>query len=156
MISVIGWVWSRHFVVGIVFGALFCLTACSPNPSSRHFESNRAEPIRPPLAEQRNHLVQAPAGVRVDPYYWLRDDRRANPEVLAYLQAENDYERARLAHLDELRSRLVTELRSRIVDQDQTAPVLILQPLPSGPGIPDSCAQERPPGRTGRDCARCQ
>jgi len=125
MISVIGWVWSRHFVVGIVFGALFCLTACSPNPSSRHFESNRAEPIRPPLAEQRNHLVQAPAGVRVDPYYWLRDDRRANPEVLAYLQAENDYERARLAHLDELRSRLVTELRSRIVDQDQTAPVLI-------------------------------
>jgi hypothetical protein len=29
--------------------------------------------------------------VRVDNYYWLRDDSRTNPEVLSYLQQENAY-----------------------------------------------------------------
>ena len=30
----------------------------------------------------------------VDPYHWLRDDERADSEVLAYLHAENDYTEA--------------------------------------------------------------
>ena len=29
--------------------------------------------------------------MRNDDYYWLRDDKRQNPEMLAYLNAENSY-----------------------------------------------------------------
>ena len=29
--------------------------------------------------------------VRVDNYYWVRDDSRTSPEVLSYLQQENAY-----------------------------------------------------------------
>ena len=47
--------------------------------------------FKPPVAAIRPHSVASPQGVRVDPYYWLRDDERTNPEVLAYLNAKNAY-----------------------------------------------------------------
>ena len=51
----------------------------------------------PPIAAMRPHAVISANGVREDPYYWLRDDARSNPEVLAYLKAENAYrERSQL------------------------------------------------------------
>ena len=28
---------------------------------------------------------------RIDDYYWLRDDTRKDPEVISYLEAENQY-----------------------------------------------------------------
>jgi oligopeptidase B len=77
----------------------------------------------PPMAEQRPHLVSAPAGDRDDPWYWLRDDERQDEDVLAYLNAENDYADARLAHLDDFRSALVDELRDRIAEDDASVPV---------------------------------
>ena len=41
---------------------------------------------RPPAA--RPHRARPD---RDDPYYWLRDDSRTDPEVLGYLEAENRY-----------------------------------------------------------------
>jgi oligopeptidase B len=38
----------------------------------------------PPVAAQTPHIVKGPLD-RNDPYYWLRDDSRKNPEMLAYL-----------------------------------------------------------------------
>ena len=29
--------------------------------------------------------------IRIDNYYWLRDDSRANKEVISYLEKENKY-----------------------------------------------------------------
>ena len=43
------------------------------------------------------HRVTAPHGVREDPYYWLRDDTRSDPQVLAHLRAETAYAEAVLA-----------------------------------------------------------
>ncbi|HSI03499.1 MAG TPA: hypothetical protein VLC93_03445, partial [Myxococcota bacterium] len=34
----------------------------------------------PPLAVKKPHTVPSPNGDRDDPYYWLRDDQRTNPE----------------------------------------------------------------------------
>ena len=45
---------------------------------------------KPPVAAQKPHVVKGPKD-RVDPYYWMRDDTRKSPEVLAYLNAENTY-----------------------------------------------------------------
>jgi oligopeptidase B len=44
-----------------------------------------------PVAAAKPHPVASPFGVRIDPYYWLRDDERADPEVLAYLNEENEF-----------------------------------------------------------------
>ena len=35
---------------------------------------------------------------RVDDYYWMRDDKRKDLEILAQLEAENDYLKAKMKH----------------------------------------------------------
>ena len=80
--------------------------------------------IRPPQAARRLHEVASPHGVRVDPYYWLRDDERRDPDVLAYLRAENDYRAARLAAIQPLEDRLYEEIVGRVKQDDATVPYL--------------------------------
>ena len=54
--------------------------------------STAADQPTPPDAAKKPHVVRAPHGAeRQDEYYWLRDDSRKNPEMLAYLHAENAY-----------------------------------------------------------------
>ncbi len=75
-----------------------------------------------PRAAPRPHDVVSPFGTRVDPYYWLRDDARAAPDVLAYLKAENDYRDACLERLAPLEERLYAEILGRIRQDDSTVP----------------------------------
>lgn len=83
-----------------------------------------AEAPSPPAA-QRPHEVKAPHGaVRNDEYYWLRDDKRENPEMLAYLNAENAYADAMLAPLAPLKQRLYDEIVGRIQQDDASVPYL--------------------------------
>jgi oligopeptidase B len=58
---------------------------------------------------------------RTDDWYWLRD--RDDPEVIAYLEAENAYADAMLAPLAPLRERIFEEIKSRIQETDESAPV---------------------------------
>src|SRR5687768_13480032 len=44
--------------------------------------------LGPPVAPKKPYVVRSSAGDRDDPYYWLRDDKRENPEMLAHLKAE--------------------------------------------------------------------
>ncbi|MBX3726772.1 MAG: S9 family peptidase [Xanthomonadales bacterium] len=77
----------------------------------------------PPVAEVRPHTVAAPHGAsREDEYYWLRDDSRADPAMLAYLEAENAYTDAVMAPLQPLRQRLYDELVGRIKQDDSSVP----------------------------------
>ena len=78
----------------------------------------------PPVAEQRPHQIESPFGARSDPYYWLRDDTRKDPAVLAYLTAENAYTAAALGPLAPLEERLFGELRARVKEDDSTVPIL--------------------------------
>ena len=77
----------------------------------------------PPDVEQRPHVVTAPHGAeRQDEYYWLRDDSRKNPEMLAYLNAENAYADAYMARLKPLEDRLYEEIVGRIKQDDSSVP----------------------------------
>ncbi|MFP5374598.1 MAG: S9 family peptidase [Gammaproteobacteria bacterium] len=77
----------------------------------------------PPDAPQKPHVVRAPHGAeRVDPYYWLRDDSRTSPEVLAYLKAENAYADAVMAPLEPLQEALYEEIVGRIKQDDASVP----------------------------------
>jgi oligopeptidase B len=77
----------------------------------------------PPVAAKKPHQVKGPGGiVRDDPYYWLRDDTRKNPEMLAYLNAENAYADAALAPLKPLQEKLYGEFVGRIKQDDSSVP----------------------------------
>ena len=67
-------------------------------------------------------VVKGPAN-RNDEYYWLRDDTRKNPEMLAYLKAENAYADAQLAPLKPLQDKLYSEIVGRIKQDDSSVPV---------------------------------
>ncbi len=105
------------------------LSACSPGQEAATSAVSRAEPralataATPPDAEQRPYTVKAPHGAeRNDEYYWLRDDKRENPEMLAYLNAENAYADAVLAPLKGVQDKLYDEIVARIKQDDSSVP----------------------------------
>jgi oligopeptidase B len=78
---------------------------------------------QPPVAAKKAHEVKAPFGaVRQDDYYWLRDDSRRNPDMLAYLKAENDYTDATLAPTKKLQGVLFDETVGHIKQDDSSVP----------------------------------
>jgi oligopeptidase B len=79
----------------------------------------------PPRAAQKPHEVPSPHGSRADPYYWLRDDTRKDPEVLGYLEAENAYTQAVLAPTRDLQERLYEEIVGRLAQDDASPPTLM-------------------------------
>ena len=76
---------------------------------------------RPPDAPRRPTELTAHGDTRVDDWYWLRD--RDDPEVIAYLQAENDWTEQATAHTAALQERLFEEIKGRIQETDVSAPV---------------------------------
>ncbi len=78
--------------------------------------------FHPPVAAMRPHIVASPHGERTDPYYWLRDDERTNPEVLAYLAAENAYREQCSAPLKPFENSLYEEIIARLKQDDSTVP----------------------------------
>src|ERR1700694_1581874 len=77
---------------------------------------------RPPVAPRRPKLLVAHGDRRVDPYYWLRE--KDNPEVLAYLEAENSYADAVMEPTDDLQETLYREILGRVQETDTSAPTL--------------------------------
>ncbi|PZO10404.1 MAG: oligopeptidase B [Lysobacteraceae bacterium] len=78
-----------------------------------------------PVAAKKPHDVVAPHGAtRSDEYYWLRDDKREDPEMLAYLNAENAYADTVLKPLEALEETVYAELIARIKQDDSSVPYL--------------------------------
>jgi oligopeptidase B len=77
---------------------------------------------KPPFAAARPHPVNSPFGARIDPYYWLRDDERSNPDVLAYLNAENAFRERSMLNAKPLEDALYKEIYSRLKQDDSTVP----------------------------------
>jgi oligopeptidase B len=76
-----------------------------------------------PMAAKKPFEVKAPHGAtRNDEYYWLRDDTRENPEMLAYLTAENTYADTVLKPLEALEDTLYTEMVARVKQDDSSVP----------------------------------
>jgi len=80
--------------------------------------------LAPPVAKQVPHTIVSAHGERSDPYFWLRDDKRTNPDMLAYLKAENAYSEQYFAPWSTLQAQLFQELKGRIKEDDSSVPVL--------------------------------
>lgn len=86
---------------------------------------------QPPVARQKVHQDNVHGITLNDPYAWLRagnwqdvmrDPSALDPEIRAYLEAENDYTRNNLRATDALQNQLYEELRGRIKENDATVP----------------------------------
>jgi oligopeptidase B len=80
--------------------------------------------IAPPIAAKKPYTVESPNGNRIDNYYWLRDDTRKSPEMLAYLEAENAYRDQQLAHTAALQQKLYDEMVARLKPDDASVATL--------------------------------
>jgi oligopeptidase B len=78
--------------------------------------------IAPPVANVVPRELVTHGHVRVDDYYWLND--RDDPEVIAYLEAENEYTAALMGHTEDLRGTLFEEIKGRIKQTDLSVPTL--------------------------------
>jgi oligopeptidase B len=74
----------------------------------------------PPVAAVKPVVDTLFGDLRVDNYFWLRD--RDNPDVIAYLKAENAYTEAMMKHTEPLQEKLYQELLGRIKETDLDVP----------------------------------
>src|SRR5881396_4180467 len=82
--------------------------------------STAVSALTPPVAAIRLHRFDEHGTVRIDSYYWLKE--RDNPEVIKYLQDENAYTKAVMAHTEALQDRLYEEMKGRVLQNDQSVP----------------------------------
>ena len=61
--------------------------------------------------------------IRIDNYYWLRDDSRSNKEILDYLKLENLYADEWFKSKQDYKTEIVNELLKQLPDQEISFPV---------------------------------
>ncbi len=76
--------------------------------------------LEPPVAQIHPHEMTIHGDTRIDNYFWMND--REDPEVLAYLNAENNYTKEVLAHTEAFQKSLFDEIKGRIKENESTAP----------------------------------
>jgi len=113
--------------------ALLCLAFAAPlsaQPTTTNATSSRgtmtANLPDPPVAEQRPYSFERHGVTIADPYHWLRDSSYPvvdDPDILAYLNAENAYFEAAMAPHRPLIETLFQEMRGRIQEDDSSVPV---------------------------------
>lgn len=91
----------------------------SDNPDLEMLPQATEEPA-PPRARIVPRAEVVHGETRVDDYFWLRD--RGDPEVIAYLEAENRYSTEVMRHTEALQETLYQEMRGRIEETDLSVP----------------------------------
>ena len=76
--------------------------------------------IVPPIAEKRPLNLEKHGDTRVDNYFWMKE--RDHPDVIDYLNKENDYYNAITAHTKDFQKELFNEMKGRIKEDDESVP----------------------------------
>ena len=77
-------------------------------------------PVNPPTARRHETVTALHGHELVDEYAWLRE--KTSPEVIAFLEAENDYTRAVMQPTQALQTKLYAEMVSHIKESDVSVP----------------------------------
>jgi oligopeptidase B len=94
-------------------------------------DQNSRTSSQPPRAERRPHRFTMHGQELVDDYAWLKDDnwqevlrdpQLLQPDIRAYLEAENAYTDSVLGGTAPLQAELVAEMRGRIKEDDSSVP----------------------------------
>jgi len=71
----------------------------------------------PPIVKKVPKELTLHGHTRIDDYYWIKE--RDNPEVIAYLEAENDYAKKAMAHTEHLQAKLIEEFQNLVEQPNQ-------------------------------------
>lgn len=115
--------WNKKDYLFTLFLALYMLSfmnGCKPKQEEKIISKKEAN-IKPPVASINEHQIEFNDTILKDNYFWLRD--KENPEVIAYLEAENEYTRKIMADTEPLQDTIFTEIKTRIKEEDQTVPI---------------------------------
>lgn len=114
------------FLIG---SAIFVLSACDNADNAETTaaidspaQKTETTTMQEPRAEKRPHELTMHGETRVDEYYWLRDDSRTDPQMLAYLEAENAYFDKVMAPTKELQDALYDEMVGRLDPDESSVP----------------------------------
>jgi oligopeptidase B len=99
---------------------LFALAAIGLGPWTRAAELPQPVPT-PPQAAKIPKVLETHGEKRVDDYFWMND--RNDPNVVAYLEAENAYANALMQPTLKLQTRLYEEMAGRLKPNDESLPV---------------------------------
>jgi oligopeptidase B len=77
---------------------------------------------KPPVAKIIPTTFEKFGDVRIDNYFWMND--RENPEVIDYLNKENEYYQEMTAHTKDFQKELYEEMKGRIKEDDESVPYL--------------------------------
>ena len=74
----------------------------------------------PPKPKKTPYKLEAHGDIRIDDYYWMRDDTRSDPELISYLESENDYFKNWRDSNVNYEFEIYKELKSMIPDEEET------------------------------------
>lgn len=74
----------------------------------------------PPTAEKKAVNLEKHGDIRVDDYFWMKE--RDHPEVIDYLERENDYYDKMTAHTKGFQKDLFKEMKERIKEDESSVP----------------------------------
>ncbi|HET6266234.1 MAG TPA: S9 family peptidase [Acidobacteriota bacterium] len=86
------------------------------------FPADATAAPQPPVAAKKPHPRTIHGETVVDNYFWLRE--KSNPEVMAYLKAEDDYTEAMMKTTIPFQGKLYNEMLSHIKETDVNVPYL--------------------------------
>ncbi len=102
----------------IIFFTILSQVGCSPMNKTNHI-------IKAPVAKKVPYYHQEHGNKRYDPYHWLRDDKRKDPEIIDYLNKENSYTDAVLKNQEPLIEELYQEMIARLPQKEVSVPYKI-------------------------------
>ncbi len=79
--------------------------------------------MKAPIAKRVPHKITTHGHTRTDDYFWLKD--RENPEVIDYLNKENEYTASILKDQEEVKEQIYQEVVGRIKQDDQSIPYFL-------------------------------
>jgi len=83
-------------------------------------QSCKTSDMKAPVAAKKPKELTIHGDTRIDNYYWLRE--RENPEVIAYLDAENTYRESVMKDTEGFQKDLFDEIVGRIKQTDESVP----------------------------------
>ncbi|GJQ09522.1 hypothetical protein GpartN1_g1313.t1 [Galdieria partita] len=104
--------------------------------------------MAPPVPTRRPFAMDAHGQVRIDEFYWLRDNSRSDREIIDHLEKENEYVNSTLADTQGLQQVLFEEMKQRMKEDDyakfpyRKGPYYYYQRMETGKQFPIYCRRK--------------
>ena len=117
----------------VLISAVF-FVACKPvaepvaqaetQSAEQNAPNNESTAVEEPMPAKRPHEMTLHGHTRTDEYFWLRDDTRKDPEVIAYLEEENTYFDKIMEPVAAMQETIYEEMTGRLDPDESSVPYL--------------------------------